>query len=98
MVGLGYPFIPYTDSGVIRLSYMVYNPHPILIITLSQTKSKDVNEMKTVSEIIEYLGQELAEAYEMHDAAKGKDAAQAFAYLLKATTIQHLLEAIVENE
>lgn len=98
MVGLGYPFIQYTDSGVVRLSYMVYNPHPILIITLSQTKSKDVNEMKTVSEIIEYLGQELAEAYEMHDAAKGKDAAQALAYMLKAATIQHLLDEITQSE
>ena len=43
--------------------------------------------MKTAEEIILYLELELAEAYEMHDAAKGKDAAQALAYLLKATTI-----------
>lgn len=50
--------------------------------------------MKTVEEIIAYLEMELAEAYEMHDAAKGKDAAQAVAFLVKATTIGHLLEEI----
>ena len=50
--------------------------------------------MKTAEEIIAYLEAELAEVYEMHDAAKGKDAAQAFAYLLKATTILQLLEEI----
>lgn len=50
--------------------------------------------MKTAAEIIAYLEMELAEAYEMHDQAKGKDAAQAFAYLVKATTIEHLLEEI----
>lgn len=53
--------------------------------------------MKTAEQIIEYLEMELAEAYEMHDAAKGKDAAQAFAYLLKATTILQLLEEINET-
>lgn len=53
--------------------------------------------MKTSAEIIEYLEAELAEAYEMHDQAKGKDAAQAFAYLLKATTILHLLEEIKQK-
>ena len=53
--------------------------------------------MKTAEEIIAYLEMELAEAYEMHDAAKGKDAAQAFAYLLKATTILQLLEEIKET-
>lgn len=50
--------------------------------------------MKTVEEVIAYLEMELAEAYEMHDSAKGKDAAQALAYILKATTILHLLEEI----
>ena len=50
--------------------------------------------MKTAEEIIEYLEAELAEAYEMHDLAKGKDAAKAFAFLVKATTIEHLLEEI----
>lgn len=50
--------------------------------------------MKTAEEIIEYLEAEVAEAYEMHDQAKGRDAAQAFAYMLKATTILQLLEEI----
>jgi hypothetical protein len=53
--------------------------------------------MKTAEEIIAYMEAELAEAYEMHDAAKGKDAAQALAYMLKATTILQLLEEIKET-
>lgn len=48
--------------------------------------------MKTVEEIITYLEAELAEAYELHDQAKGKDAQEAFVSLLKATIITHLLE------
>lgn len=50
--------------------------------------------MKTAEEIIAYLESELAEAYELHDEARGKDAARAFAFLMKATTIEHLLEEI----
>ena len=50
--------------------------------------------MKTAKEIIEYLEGELAEAYELHDSARGKDAAQAFAFLMKATTIEQLLDEI----
>lgn len=50
--------------------------------------------MKTVEQIIAYLEMELAEAYEMHDEAKGKDGAKAFAFLMKATTIEHLLDEI----
>ena len=50
--------------------------------------------MKTAEEIIAYLEQELAEAYELHEQARGKDAARAFAFLMKATTIEHLLEEI----
>ena len=50
--------------------------------------------MKTAEEIIRYLEMELAEAYEMHDQAKGKDAAKAFAFLVKATTIENLLDNI----
>lgn len=53
--------------------------------------------MKTAEEIIAYLEWELAEAFEMHDTAKGNDAAKAFAYLVKATTIQHLLDEIKEG-
>ena len=55
---------------------------------------KAVNKLKTTEEIIAYMEAALAEAYEMHDAAKGKDAAQALAYLIKATTILQLLEEI----
>ena len=50
--------------------------------------------MKTAEEIIAMLETELAEAYELHDQAKGKDAAQAFAFILKATTIEQLLDEI----
>ena len=53
--------------------------------------------MKTAAEIIAYLEMELAEAYEMYDAAKGKDATKAFAYLMKVTTIEQLLDEIQEN-
>ena len=53
--------------------------------------------MKSAEEIIKYLEMELAEAYELHDRAKGRDAAKAFAYLLKATTIQHLLDEITTD-
>lgn len=50
--------------------------------------------MKTAEEIIAILEIELAEAYELHCQAKGKDAAQAFAFLVKATTIEQLLDEI----
>ena len=50
--------------------------------------------MKTTKEIIALLEAELAEAYELHDEAKGKDAAQAYAFLMKATVILQLLEEI----
>ncbi len=53
--------------------------------------------MKTAEQIIALLEAELAEAYEMHDQAKGKDAQEALFYILKATTIIHLLEEIKEG-
>ena len=53
--------------------------------------------MKTVEEIVALLEAELAEAYELHDAAKGKNAQEAFVNLLKATVITHLLEEIKEG-
>ena len=53
--------------------------------------------MKTVKEIIEFLEAELAEAFELHDQTKGKDATQALAYIIKATTIQHLLDEITTD-
>lgn len=54
--------------------------------------------MKTAEEIIVYLEMELAEAYEMYDMTKGKEAAKAFAYMMKVTTIEHLLENIKEQQ
>ena len=45
-------------------------------------------------EIIALLEAELAEAYELHDEAKGKDAQEALFYMIKATVILHLLEEI----
>lgn len=50
--------------------------------------------MKTAQEIIAYLEAELEEAIELHDAAKGKDAAQAFATMLKAHIVSELLDEI----
>lgn len=49
---------------------------------------------KYADRIIDYLAMELAEAYELHDQAKGKDAQEALAQLIKATTILHILEEI----
>lgn len=53
--------------------------------------------MKTAEEIIVLLESELAEAYEMHEKARGKDATQAIAFLIKATTIEHLLDEIKQS-
>ena len=53
--------------------------------------------MKTVEEIIAYMEAELAEAFELHDQAKGKDAQEALFYILKASFITHLLEGIKEG-
>lgn len=50
--------------------------------------------MKTVEEIITYMEAELAEAYELHAQARGKDAQEALLQIIRATTITHLLEEI----
>ena len=50
--------------------------------------------MKTAEEIIVYMEAELAEAHELHEQAKGKNAQEAFFYILKATIITNLLEEI----
>lgn len=50
--------------------------------------------MKTAEEIIAHLEAELADAYEMHDQAKGKDAQVALYHMIRATVILHLLEEI----
>ena len=54
--------------------------------------------MKTAEEIITLLEAELAEAYELHDEAKGKDAQAALYQIIRATTILHLLEEIKESK
>ena len=64
------------------------------IVQLHRIKRTGQNMMKTAEKIIAYLEAELAEAYELHDQAKGKDAQEALFYILKATTITHLLEEI----
>lgn len=50
--------------------------------------------MKTVEEVIAYLEMELSDAYFMHDEMKKADTQRALAYLIKATTIEQLLDAI----
>lgn len=52
----------------------------------------------TAQEIITLLEAELAEAYELHDEAKGQDAQAALVQLIRATTILHLLEDIKESK
>ena len=53
--------------------------------------------MKTAEQIISYIEAELAEAHELYDRAKGKDASQAFASLMKITTYTQLLEEITND-
>ena len=48
--------------------------------------------MKTVEEIIAYLQEELAEAYELHDLARDKQ--ERFFHLVKAATIKSILKEI----
>ena len=50
--------------------------------------------MKNLNEVISYLEMELADAYALYDEYKGKEASKAFAYLLKASTIEQILDAI----
>lgn len=50
--------------------------------------------MKTVEEIMIYMEQELAEAHEAHEQFKGQDSQQAYIHLIRATTIQNLIEGI----
>ena len=50
--------------------------------------------MKTAAEIMIYMERELVKAHEMHDQFNGKDAQQALIHLIKATTIQNLIEGI----
>lgn len=54
--------------------------------------------MKTAEEIMTYLELELADAYDMHEQSKGKDAQAALHHLIRATTIQTLLDGIKADE
>jgi hypothetical protein len=53
--------------------------------------------MKTVEEIIAFLESELAEAYELHEQARGKDAQEALYQIIRASVITHLLDEIKEK-
>ena len=53
--------------------------------------------MKTAEQIIAFLEMELADAYEMLDQHRGKDTAKAFAFLVKVTTIEQLLDEIKQG-
>ena len=50
--------------------------------------------MKTVEEIMIYMERELIEAHEQHEQFKDQDAQQAYIHLIRATTIQNLIEGI----
>ena len=52
--------------------------------------------MKTAEEIIAYMEAELAEAYEAHDLAQDKQ--ERLFNLIKASTIEYLLEEIKEGQ
>ena len=52
--------------------------------------------MKTVEEIIEYLENEKAYCFEMHEEYRGRDAENSFQYLIRAVTIEGLLAEIKE--
>ena len=51
----------------------------------------------TATEIVTYLKEELAEAYALYEVHRGKQAVEAYAYLLKASTIEQLLDAIKQG-
>lgn len=50
--------------------------------------------MKTAEEIIFYIESELAEAYELYDTVKGKDAHAALCHMIKIGVILELLDEI----
>lgn len=50
--------------------------------------------MKTVEDVIKYLEMEMSDAHYMYDEMKKADTQRALAYLIKATTIEQLLDAI----
>lgn len=64
---------------------------------MMEVNKKGVKPLKTVEEVIAYLEMELADAHFMYDEMKKADTQRAQAYLIRATTIQNLLEAIKEK-
>lgn len=54
--------------------------------------------MKTAEEIMIFMERELLEAHEQHDQFKGQDAQQAYVHLIRAATIQNLIEGIKADE
>ena len=54
--------------------------------------------MKTAEEILVYIERELIEAHEQHEQFKGQDAQQAYTHLIRAATIQRLIEGIKAAE
>ena len=50
--------------------------------------------MKTAEEITIYLEKELMKANKLHNQFKGQDAQKAYTHLIRAATIQNLLEGI----
>ena len=52
--------------------------------------------LKTVEEIIKYLENEKLYCFEMHEEYRGKDSANSLQYLIRAITIEGILNAIQE--
>lgn len=61
---------------------------------MMEVTRKGVNPLKTAEEITAYLKLELADAHEQYDLAKIADKQQALIHLIRATTIQNILDAI----
>ena len=53
--------------------------------------------MRSCEEIVNFLELELAEAHELHDQARGKDAQEALYQIIRASVITHLLEEVKEQ-
>lgn len=71
-------------------------PHGTDRSRLIDHNEKDgIKGMKTVEEIIAYLQMELEEAHEAHDQAQDKQ--ERLFHLIKASTIEYLLEEIKEG-
>lgn len=53
--------------------------------------------MRSYEEIVNFLESELAEAYELHEQARGKDAQEALYQIIRVSVLTHLLEEIKEQ-